>query len=203
MAVPDFDEGAFAWKWVAGGIGNETILGLQITSRGGVYALGKSYGAIDYNAAGTSTDLQGTAGKSTIFLTKINALGTYEKTRLLPGYNSRSLSLIEDNTGNLYIAGSFSGTIDFNTTNITDSYTSVGSDDIYITKYFADGLYAWTQTMGGTSYDFAEGLSTNLTNGDIYMTGTFRDTVDFDSSIGVVERTAFGQSDVFLLKMSP
>ncbi len=60
----------------------------------------------------------------------------------------------------------------------------------------------WAQTWGGLDED--EGIDVAIDDdGNSYVTGFFRNTVDFDPGTGVVERTSLGSSDVFLCKFNP
>ena len=55
-----------------------------------------------------------------------------------------------DSLGNRYIIGIFQNTIDFDPGAGTDSHTSNGGYDAYLTKHDSDGDYQWTKTWGGT-----------------------------------------------------
>jgi len=93
-------------------------------------------------------------------------------------------SITTDSSGNVYTAGQFGGTVDFNPTSSTDSKTSLGSFDIFVTKINSDGTYGWTQTIGGTGIDIAEDVTTD-SSGNIYITGLFQgENIDFDFSAG-------------------
>jgi subtilisin-like proprotein convertase family protein/predicted RNA-binding protein Jag len=96
----------------------------------------------------------------------------YSNTRVLEGtgYN-RSHGSTVDSLGNLYITGDYSGTVNFNP-NGTDERTALASTDIFLSKYNADGTYAWTKTIessyGVVGYDVVLDSSNN-----IYLTGQF------------------------------
>ncbi|MCP4712252.1 MAG: hypothetical protein GY869_26820, partial [Planctomycetes bacterium] len=105
-----------------------------------------------------------------------------------------------DNAGNALVTGIFEGTVDFNPDTI-DSHTAVGSHDIFITKLNQSGVYEWTKTFGGTFGDFGQGVAVDSDN-NIFLTGSFFDTVDFDPSIdGIYERSSNGANDIFLTKL--
>ncbi|MEJ2657670.1 MAG: SBBP repeat-containing protein, partial [Desulfobacterales bacterium] len=69
-------------------------------------------------------------------------------------------SVAVDGSGNIYITGSFQGTVDFNFTpgGVPDSHTAV-LDDIFLTKINADGSYGYTKTMGGTDQDIGQSVA--------------------------------------------
>ena len=88
-----------------------------------------------------------------------------------------------DDSGNKYLVGGFLGTVDFNPGVGADIRTasSVGpyNYNTYITRYNADGSYAWTQTFGGTISD--EGWRIAVSAGKVYVVGIMSST---DGTIG-------------------
>ena len=54
--------------------------------------------------------------------------------------------------------------------------------------------------MGGIDDDQANSIAVDM-NGDIYLTGFFRDTADFDPSAGVYTLTSLGHKDIFISKL--
>src|SRR5215510_10181602 len=65
---------------------------------------------------------------------------------------------------------------------------------------YASGDFLWAKSMGGLFSDIATNIATD-SNGNIYMTGFFSDTVDFDPGVGVVNLTSTGQNDIFVSKL--
>ena len=84
-----------------------------------------------------------------------------------------------DAAGNVVTAGWYTGVADLDPTAGIDIHASAGSRDVFVTKLNADGSFAWTRTFGGTSMDWAFGVAIDAT-GDVYVTGGFLGTVDFD-----------------------
>jgi len=82
-----------------------------------------------------------------------------------------------DASGNRYITGHFSGTRDFNPGVGVDGKTSAGGNDIFVTRFNADGTYGWTQTWGGSADDGTHPSNTDggLTEsgGIVYATSMF------------------------------
>jgi len=64
-----------------------------------------------------------------------------------------------DSGGNTYVGGAFAGTVDFDPGAGTDNRTTSATEDTYISKFNADGSYAWTKTWGATGYDIAWGIA--------------------------------------------
>src|SRR4051812_34365154 len=58
------------------------------------------------------------------------------------------LSVTTDASGNVYTAGFFQGTADFDPSSATLSFSSAGSDDIFISKLDASGNLVWAKKFG-------------------------------------------------------
>lgn len=61
--------------------------------------------------------------------------------------------------------------------------------------------YAWSHNIGGTDYDQAESVAVD-NDGNTYVAGEFRGSVDFDPGNGIDQRTSAGADDVFVTKFS-
>ncbi len=102
-----------------------------------------------------------------------------------------------DAAGNRYVCGAFDGTQDFNPGVGSDVKTAPGSTSTYITRFNADGNYAWTQIFGGSGDDEPAGLV--VSNGTVYVCGMFSDN---NSGIGAPGSVASaGSSDVFVIAL--
>ena len=109
-------------------------------------------------------------------------------------------SIAIDASGNVYSTGSFQGTTDFDPGAGVFNLTSAGVEDIYIQKLDANGNFIWAKQMGGSGGDF--GLSIDIDgSGNVYSTGKFEGTVDFDPGAGVFNFTSAGSSDIYTQKL--
>ena len=105
-----------------------------------------------------------------------------------------------DISGNVYASGYFWGTVDFDPGPGTFNLTSVGSNDIFTSKLDSNGNFVWAKAMGGTSGDQGHGISVD-TSGNVYTTGSFFDTVDFDPGPKTFNLTSAGSRDIFISKL--
>ena len=108
-------------------------------------------------------------------------------------------SVVVDGSDNVYITGSFQQTVDFDPGAGTDSHLSEGVEDIFLTKINSDGSYGWTKTMGGTDPDSGQAVAVD-SSGNVYITGSFQQTVDFDPGASTDDHTSEGFEDIFLTK---
>ncbi|HLG35523.1 MAG TPA: SBBP repeat-containing protein [Bacteroidia bacterium] len=98
-----------------------------------------------------------------------------------------------DANGNIYVAGTFSGSAAFGSINVTSLNSS---PDIFVARYDTSGNVLWVQQAGSTSDDQAQAIAVDKINSKIYVTGYFKGTAAF----GSLSVTSAGQSDVFIAK---
>ncbi|MDH4205121.1 MAG: SBBP repeat-containing protein, partial [Desulfobacteraceae bacterium] len=66
----------------------------------------------------------------------------------------------------------------------------------------AGAVYSWTKTMGGTDHDYGQAVVVD-SSGNVYVTGYFRGTADFNPDIAVTDNhTSAGEEDIFLTKIN-
>lgn len=113
-----------------------------------------------------------------------------------------ALAVTADHQGNSYLTGRFSGTADFNPTGIQTNLSSNGSTDIFIIKLSAAGNLLWAKSIGGNAADQGNDILVNNL-GEVYVTGSFRGTVDFNPGIGSFLLQSQGVNNAFILKLDP
>lgn len=123
--------------------------------------------------------------------------------RTMGGTNyTEGRAIAVDASGNVYVASSFNGTTDFDPGAGTfDVMCGVGFDmDATLTKLDAAGHFVWAKTITGsyTQHIFDVKLDDI---GNIYLTGTLRDSCDLDPGPGVHQAISNGAQDVFIVKL--
>ena len=106
------------------------------------------------------------------------------------------------NRGEIYTSGYFTDTAIFNVNNIEETLYSNGFYDIFVQKSDTSGNLLWVKGVGGSMFEYATGLVTD-DEGNIYITGVFSDTVDFDSGTEEFILSTPGDLDIFVLKLNP
>ncbi|MFM2206269.1 MAG: hypothetical protein RL213_244 [Bacteroidota bacterium] len=96
-----------------------------------------------------------------------------------------------DSTGNVYVTGWFSGTIQLGGQTLTSS----GQQDIFVACFDNMGTLNWLRQAGGPSNDVSASIVTTP-SGESYITGWFSGTCDFDDSLVVSN----GSLDMFVAK---
>lgn len=98
-----------------------------------------------------------------------------------------------DSSGNLYVAGEFTGSITID----GQTRTSAGGYDIYLAKFSASDSLIWLKSFGGSGDD--QGLSLELdSTGNVLLAGYFEDSISFG---GKTLRSS-GERDAFLAKFN-
>lgn len=111
-------------------------------------------------------------------------------------------SMTTDINGNTLLVGTFQNTVDFDPGLGTQSIASVGSNDIFVQKIDINGNLLWVHTFGSSSTDEGQDIKVD-TAGNVYVTGNFRNIIDFDPGPGNASFGSFGNDDVFVLKLDP
>ena len=167
---------------------------------GNVYVGGSFYGAVDFDNGGPTPPLTSPGG-SAAFVAKYTADGSLLWARHWAGTSSTSVTgLAIDIIGNAYATGTFAGTVDFDPGSGAHSRTSVGSNDVFVSKLDSNGNFVYAQMIGGSSSDYATGIAVDAV-GNVYGTGHFQGTADFDPGPGTDYRSSAGGSDIYIFKL--
>jgi len=114
------------------------------------------------------------------------------------GYDYAS-DIVIDNSGNIYITGSFEGSMDIDPSPSNVFLTSAGSDDVFVLKLSNDGNLLWGKSMGGINDDDGVVLTLDDT-GNVYVAGTYDESADFDPGQGIFLLT--GSDNIFIVKLN-
>jgi len=194
--------GNFVWAKQMGGAGTSDDYGASIAvdGSGNVYTTGRFYGTADFDPGAGIFNLN--AAGLEIFVSKLDALGNFVWAKQLGGNSTGGgFSIALDPSGNVYTTGYFYGTADFDPGAGTYNLISAGASEVYVSKLNASGNFVWAVSMGGTSYDEGYAIYRD-SQGNIYTTGSFTGTADFDPGAGTSNLVSSGGIDIFVNKMS-
>ena len=193
--------GNFVWTKSFGGSLNDQGFSITVDDSGNVHTTGSFEGTVDFDpGAGSAT--RTSSGSLDVFVQKLNASGTYDWAISFGASSSdQGYSVTVDASGNVYTTGSFLGTADFDPGSGTANLTSAGPWDVFIQKINASGNFVWAKSFGGNSIDAGNAITVDA-SGNVYTTGHFAGTVDFDPGVGTANLTSAGNYDVFVQKLS-
>lgn len=107
------------------------------------------------------------------FVAKFSNAGNCLWAKNIPG---KIADLAADNSGNVYLAGTFSGAVSFSSATLN----SAGMKDLYLTKLDAAGNFTWAKQAGSVQDDNVNALAVDA-QGNSYITGSFPATIFFDT----------------------
>lgn len=196
--------GQLLWAKRIGSATADEATGITIDASGNLYITGVFAQTVDFDPGeGTYNLTTGTGGPylQNIFVLKLDADGNFIWAKPMIGdRTSRAYSITTDANGNVLVTGGFSNTVDFDPGEGVANLTAVNGEDIFILKLDSNGNLIWVKQMIGNS--IASGLSIATdTNNNIYTTGFFYDTVDFDPGEGTANLTSLGLNDIFIQKL--
>lgn len=169
---------------------------------GNTYVTGGFGGTVDFDP-GPGTNAYTASGHADVFVMKLNATGNVIWARQMGGSpeSDRGRAIAVDDSGNVYTAGIFYETADFDpgSGNAFLYAASPGWSDIFISKLNAAGEYVWAKSIGGADADDVTSIKVD-TAGNVYVYGSFSSTVDFDPGSGVYPLTSTSPGG-FLLKL--
>lgn len=192
--------GNFLWAKQMGGTQDDMDFELTIDATGNVYTTGSFNASADFDP-GAGTFSLTSNGSRDAFISKLDAAGNFVWAKQFGsiaddiGYN-----IAIDALGNVYTCGYFTGTTDFDPGATSFTLTPTGSNDMFISKLDASGNFVWAKKMGSTSGDVATCLILDA-SANVYTSGYFQGTTDFDPGVGTFTLTATAFQDVFVSKL--
>jgi hypothetical protein len=194
--------GEFVWAKYGGSSGFDTSQSIAVDSVGSLYITGSFGGIADFDPNGNGANLSST-GFDDVFVWKLSSAGAVEVIVGAggPGFDSGN-SIAVDPSGFLYVTGSFEGTADFDPNGSAANLISAGSGDVFVWKLTSAGLVlGWAKHAGGSGFDSGASAVVD-SGGNVHVTGSFMNTVDFDPSVNQAEQISLGSDDVFVWKLN-
>jgi hypothetical protein len=190
----------FQWAVGFGNANWEEAADVTTDGSGNVYCTGNFEGTVDFDPGPAVFNLT-SGGSQDIFLSKFDASGNFTWAIQLggPGWEE-SHDFILDQLGNIYVTGFFFGTSDFDPGPGTFNFSSSQGGDAFICKLNSSGDFTWAKEFRGTYAIEANAIAVDK-DGNVYTTGYFDGTADFDPGPSSFFRTVVGTSDMFISKL--
>ena len=176
-----------SWATSIGGTGNDNGKEIATDSGGNVYVIGHYSGSVTIG----STTLT-SVGSTDAFVAKYDTSGTVQWATSIGGTsNDFGYGITTDSGGNVYVIGSYIGTVTIGSTTLTNTDTY----DAFVAKYDTSGTVQWATSIGGTGSEDGYDIATD-SSGNVYVTGIYLGTV----TIGSTTLTSTSSYDAFVVK---
>ena len=190
--LPAQTEPAWMWASRAGGNTNyyDEAKAIVSDSAGNSYITGHFFGTAYFGATSLVS-----AGLRDVFVAKLDPSGNWLWAVRGGGTGhdyGNGISL--DNSGNIYITGSFYSSASFGVFNLNGG----GLFDMYAAKLSSSGTWLWAKQAGSNLSDVGNGISTDA-DGFSHVTGYFNSTVSF----GTTALVSAGSEDIYAAKLDP
>ncbi len=181
---------------------------IATTPQGDIITSGRFPVNTDFDPGPSSFFLESSSTNSG-FIQKLDSKGNLLWAKVFEGTGSTviiyEMAVVEN--GDIYVAGTYSGTVDFNLdTAVTATAISTSSGlDIFVLKLDKNSNYINHVVITGSLNQFSRSMDIDR-YGDLILAGQFNKTVDFDPGPGVALASATDTSgydlDVFILKLN-
>ncbi|MCW3103379.1 MAG: hypothetical protein JWO09_1819 [Bacteroidetes bacterium] len=194
--------GNFVWAEAFGDYNYDDGYSIALDDSSNVYATGKFYAVVDFDASADSMKLDGGSGGDA-FVLKLNNAGNFKWVRQLGDlYGDEGFGIALDSSANVYTTGSYEGTVDFDPgAGVFTLATAASYRNVFVSKLDAMGNFIGAAGLGGTStQDRANAIAVDNTN-KILITGYMDGTGDYDPGAGVYDLVSTGGTDIFIAKL--
>ncbi|MBK8956557.1 MAG: T9SS type A sorting domain-containing protein [Saprospiraceae bacterium] len=198
------------WIWAksVGGSGNElgNSIAIDTEGDGSIYVVGPFQNSVDFDP-GPGVETLVSKGFYDLFILKLDRRGNFVWVKGIGGNLgsdvAKAVVCDPSGNGNIFITGDFIGTVDFDPGAAIANLSSAGSNDNFVLKLDKDGNYIWARAIRGSSNAGSNFLAVDPNgSGNIYVTGLFTGTADFDPGTGVFNLSSNGSFDIFVLKLN-
>ncbi|MDZ4756511.1 MAG: T9SS type A sorting domain-containing protein [Bacteroidota bacterium] len=191
--------GKYIWAKAMGGVYSDGANSVSIDASENIYTTGFYQDDADFDPSNTIYTLKSQGGTE-IFISKLDSSGKFVwAKRIGATSDDQALSIVSDDLGNVYTTGFFIGTVDFNPGPPKYDMTAAGGADAYVVKLDAKGNFAWAKQISGKGTELGNSITLDKF-GNLYSTGYFDSTVDFDPGASVYNITSHNSLDIFVYK---
>jgi hypothetical protein len=189
------------WGGRFGGIGEDVVRKLYVDPAGNSYTTGYFTDSADFDIT-TAQHMATANGFFDVFVQKTGPGGNLIWAK---SFGSTSFEygtgVMADAQGNVYVTGVFDTDTDFDPGAGEHILSTNGQQDIFLVKLDAAGNFSWAGNIGGGAYDESTAVGVDGA-GNVYLSGYFNDTADFNPGPATLEMTSAGMNDNFVAKFS-
>ncbi len=189
-----------SWVKAIGGVEDDRITAVCPGLDGSVISAGYFSDVVDFDP-GVGVESHISEGLQDAFVMRMDDTGDLQWVNCIGGYQyDNAYSVICNTEGEVFVTGTYVGTVDLDPTPEVDSYTSNGSYDCFLQKLDPNGGYLWAKSFGGIDNDVP--CAVRIDNDEnILVSGYFRETVDFNPGAEQYILASNGGRDAFIMEL--
>ncbi|MGA2497151.1 MAG: SdrD B-like domain-containing protein [Tepidisphaeraceae bacterium] len=175
---------SFGSAWAIGSSGADKATKLFRAADGSLLVTGQVGGLADFDPGPAVVNVS--PANATTFVAKYGSDGSLLWVRGFAGGSFLDLvGMAADPSGNVFLAGTFTGTVDFDPGAGTQALTAVGGKDLFLVKLDASGNFVWANQFGTANIDDTASDLAVDPSGRVYLLGTVSATTDLNPGTGV------------------
>ncbi len=197
--------GDYQWVKTFNSLEHVTVNSIDFDNVGNLYVAGRYEGVLDMDPSSTTINSPTSNGSFDAFLIKLDSNGSYLWGKTFGGAGYDNPKFVKCIGSSVYIGGTIIGNQDLDPSSSYNNQTVLGSSDGYVSKYSQDGTFLDSYKIGGSTnteleevYRIIEGP-----NGNLFLTGSFLDTADFNNGSATATTTSAGNLDTYILEITP
>lgn len=208
--IHKLDAGTGSTLWSKAFTGDQNFChSLTLDPTSNLLLTGDYNGFVDFDPGPGQNIPNANAPDAGAYVVKLDSDGELIWVRQFPGGgHTVGLDIASDSLGNVYMAGFFTETLDCDPGPNLYPLSSVGAlsrpnakQDVLILKLNPDGDFIWADQLGGPNIDEGIGMDVDR-DGNIYLTGFFRESMQVKTTSGLTALTAVGHYDLFVAKLN-
>ncbi|HAO47562.1 MAG TPA: gliding motility-associated C-terminal domain-containing protein [Ferruginibacter sp.] len=196
-------QGSLVWAKQLNGTLQGSSMAAATDSQGNICIAGGFTGTVDFDPGAGSFFLTAVSNAgSDIFICKLDPSGNFMWAVAVGGNQQDFANGINiDQADNIHVTGSFSSIVDFDPGPGNNFIMTRGLSDIFILKLNASGNFVWAAGVGGSNTEWGYKTVVDAA-GNVYTTGFFTGTADFDPGPGTFNVSSPGADAMFVLKLN-
>jgi hypothetical protein len=192
-------DGSLQWAVQAGGTSSDEGYGVAVDADGAATVTGRFGGSATFGVGEEAVTLV-SSGSLDVFVARYTVDGSLQWAVRAGGTGfDAGFAVAVDAGGAATVTGSFGGSATFGAGDQAVTLVSSGGDDVFATRYAADGSLQWAGKAGGTSSDLGLGVAVDAA-GATTVTGRFSGSATFGAGEEAVTLVSSGGFDVFVTR---
>jgi hypothetical protein len=189
--------GNFIWAKQIGGSSVDQANCIAFDKSNNAYVSGSFRDTVDFNPGVGVYNLIGKVNNNDIFILKLDSSAQFVWAHKIGDTTGaeQSKDIMIDNSGNVFLTGTFTGTVDFNPGTNNYNLISNGLSDYFLLKLDSASNFEWADNFDFYNLNFFLGNSDN-----VYLSGTFYDSLDFNMTADEYKLYSNGSRDIFVAK---